>query len=97
MTTARQIGTNLGIALVGAIVFSVANRLNLAQHVSDRGLETLRGGMNFVTGVRYGDLFSAALSLASFFIARYSFAPRFRGTHDPETGQFLSEAAKQPI
>jgi len=96
MTTARQIGTNLGIALVGAIIFSVANRLNVAQHVSDRALQTLKAGTNFVTGVRYGDLFAAALSLGSFFIAWHSFAPRFQGTHDPETGQFLSDATKRP-
>ncbi|HEY5271732.1 MAG TPA: MFS transporter, partial [Acidimicrobiales bacterium] len=88
MTTARQIGSNLGIALVGAVIFSIATSLNNAQHVANRALQTLHGGMNYDIGVRYGDLVAGALSLLSFGIAWYAFAPRFEGTHDPETGQF---------
>jgi len=97
MTTARQIGSNLGIALVGAVIFSIATSLNNAQHVANRGLQTLHGGMNYDIGVRYGDLVAGALSLLSFGIAWYAFAPRFEGTHDPETGQFIADATRRPV
>jgi len=97
MTTARQIGSNLGIALVGAVIFSIATSLNNAQHVANRALQTLHGGMNYDIGVRYGDLVAGALSLLSFGIAWYAFAPRFEGTHDPETGQFIADATRRPV
>ena len=97
MTTARQIGTNLGIALVGAVIFSVATSLNNAQHVANRALSTSHGGANYVIGVRYGDLLAGALSLLTFGIAWYAFAPRFEGTHDPETGQFIANATGRPV
>ena len=96
MTTARQIGSNLGIALVGAVIFSIATSLNNAQHVANRALQTLHGGTNYDIGVRYGDLVAGALSLLSFGIAWYAFAPRFEGTHDPETGQFIADATRRP-
>jgi EmrB/QacA subfamily drug resistance transporter len=96
MTTARQIGSNLGIALVGAVIFSIATSLNNAQHVANRALQTLQGGTNYDIGVRYGDLVAGALSLLSFGIAWYAFAPRFEGSHDPETGQFIADATRRP-
>lgn len=94
-TTGRQMGTNLGIALVGAVVFSISSRLNTTQHVHNRALSTLHGGMNFITGVRYGDLLAAVLSLASVAIAYVAFAPHGAGTYDTTTGQVIIDATKR--
>lgn len=96
-TTARQIGTNLGIALVGAVVFSISGRLNASQHVTNRALTSLHGGLNFITGVRYGDLVAAVLSLVSIAIAYVAFAPHHAGTYDTKTGQTIIDATKRPV
>jgi EmrB/QacA subfamily drug resistance transporter len=96
MTTARQIGSNLGIALVGAVIFSVATSLNDTQHVVNRALSSLHGGANYVVGVRYGDLLAGVLSLLTLGVAWYAFAPRFEGTRDLETGQFIASTTGRP-
>jgi EmrB/QacA subfamily drug resistance transporter len=91
-STGRQMGTNLGIALVGAVVFSISSHLNATQHVTDGALSTLHGGMNFITGVRYGDLLAAVLSFVSFGIAWVAFAPNRAGTYDAATAQTIVDA-----
>lgn len=95
-TTGRQMGTNLGIALVGAVVFSISGQLNKSQHLASKALTTLHGGMNFVTGVRYGDLLAAVLSLGCVFVARAAFAPHRAGIYDESTGHMVIDATKRP-
>ena len=95
-TTGRQMGTNLGIALVGAVVFSISGQLDKSQHLASKALTTLHGGVNFVTGVRYGDLLAALLSLIAVFVARAAFAPHREGIYDELTGHMIIDATKRP-
>lgn len=95
-TTGRQMGTNLGIALVGAVVFSISGQLDNRQHVTSNALTSLHGGINFITGVRYGDLLAALLSLLAVFVARAAFAPHREGVYDESTGHMVIDATKRP-
>jgi hypothetical protein len=53
--------------------------------------------MNFITGVRFGDLLAAALSIASFVIARVAFSPNAPGVYDEETGQLVIDTTRRSI
>lgn len=74
-STARQVGTNLGVALVGAIVFSsgdhVGGGLPVSQHVAAA----------FEAGLRNGYTFTAALAVVAAAAAAWAF-PRAARDHE---------------
>jgi EmrB/QacA subfamily drug resistance transporter len=72
-STARQVGINLGIALLGSIVFSAA-----ASHTVAPGAAHAVGGIlgtTFTQGLHYGYLVSAALAMAAAVLAAWAFRP----------------------
>lgn len=66
-STARQIGTNLGVALIGSVVFSAAGH----------GI----AGAGFADGLRYGYGVIAGIALVCAAVAQWAFAPRRGGRH----------------
>jgi EmrB/QacA subfamily drug resistance transporter len=84
-STARQVGINLGIALLGSIVFSTAT----THRVGPSTLHSVAGisSTTFTHGLYYGYLVSAVLALASALLAGWAFRPtRSLGLAD-STGQ----------
>lgn len=73
-TTGRQSGTNLGIALIGSIAFSIASRVDHARGAA-RHLGAHAGGLSFITGVRYGDLVAGVLTASTVAVAWWGFRP----------------------
>jgi EmrB/QacA subfamily drug resistance transporter len=74
-TMGRQIGTNLGVALVGAVVLSVATRGVLSGAHPGVALAHAHG-QAFVNGVRDGDLLCFVLSLAGVATALWAYSGR---------------------
>lgn len=68
-STARQIGTNLGVALVGAVVFSSGVHLSARPGAADAS------GL-FVAGLRHGYLVTAVLAAAVAILAAKAFSDR---------------------
>lgn len=71
-STARQVGTTMGVALVGAVVFSSGAHLGVTGHVPPAATAA------FVAGLRHGYLFVAALSMMATLTAVWAFKGRVR-------------------
>lgn len=73
-TTGRQIGSALGVALIGSIVFSVAANVGRASGgVGSAPLSSAAGALQFTDGMRYGDVVGAVLALLSIAVALWAF------------------------
>ncbi len=66
-STARQIGTNLGVALLGSVIFSTASAGGTHAHLSGAA------ALAFTHGLRYGYILAGALALACSLLAAWAF------------------------
>ena len=93
-TTGRQIGTNLGVALVGAVVFSIAS--NAALHGGHLGHAMAAGPAGlFVKGMRDGDWLCAGLSLLGVLVALWAY-PRRAEEQRAAAANLVRPAATRP-
>jgi EmrB/QacA subfamily drug resistance transporter len=82
-TTGRQIGTTLGVALIGSIVFSVASGVARAKGaVASASLSSHAGALQFTDGMRYGEIVGAALACAGVVVALWAFHADSRRTDE---------------
>jgi MFS family permease len=72
-STARQIGTNLGVALLGSVIFSTASAGGTHAHLSGAA------ALAFTHGLRYGYILAGALALACSLLAAWAFQRRQTG------------------
>jgi MFS family permease len=75
-TMGRQIGNNLGVALLGSIVFSIASGINGSNGKAVSALLASKvGAAQFVHALRYGYAVATALALAAIGVATWAFRP----------------------
>jgi predicted MFS family arabinose efflux permease len=72
--TGRQIGTNLGVALIGAVIFSVATRASTSAGAAD-ALGSHAGGIDFASGLRWGYGVATIFALVSTVVSLWAFRP----------------------
>lgn len=84
-TTGRQTGSNLGVAMIGSIAFSLASG-----GVSAADLRNPVGAASFVHGLRVSNIVAALLAFVGIFVALWAFRadtlrPAYEedSTHDP--------------
>jgi EmrB/QacA subfamily drug resistance transporter len=69
-STSRQVGTNLGVALVGSVVFSIGSSV---AGVHTLGRLTLAGALTYTNALKYGYGLLALLALCATVIGLWSF------------------------
>jgi EmrB/QacA subfamily drug resistance transporter len=86
-STARQVGTNLGIALLGSVVFSTAAAAG--RPAAGHGGGALAGAtaVAFTHGMRYGYAVAALLAIACAFVSIRAFRPEGLRTAEPDARQ----------
>jgi hypothetical protein len=72
-STARQIGTSLGVAMLGTVIFSAAGPAAEQLGGTGTGTAALRAGTAFTTGLHHGYLVAAALAAACLLLALWAF------------------------
>lgn len=82
-STARQIGTNLGVALVGSVVFSAGGVAAVVG--GGHGLATA-AAREFCTGLRYGFGLAAALAAGCVLLSAWAFTERRAGSGRVQAG-----------
>jgi MFS family permease len=72
-TTGRQVGSAVGVALIGSVAFSIAAARSV-RGFTDASLHTPLGGLHFSEGIRVGIFVASGLSLLGVVVARWAFS-----------------------
>jgi EmrB/QacA subfamily drug resistance transporter len=80
-STSRQVGTNLGVALVGSVVFSIASTSGIGHA---RGKLSPSAGAIFTHALHYGYGLVAVLAFGALLLSYWAFRPLGDRAGDPE-------------